>query len=304
MIGGIVEVAEPDRYISVHRGFLKVSDCETELGRVPMDDITALILSAPQVTISKNLMVELAERKAVIVTCGRNWHPLSITLPIAAHHQSAGILHDQIDASTPLKKRLWQKIVKTKIAHQAAVLAHHHPEHPKHLELGILERRVKSGDPENMEAQAARQYWTALMGDDFRRDRNAGDANVLLNYGYTILRAATARAVTASGLHPALGIHHHGRHNAFALVDDLMEPFRPMVDSIACDLLSDPDAVSLPPQTKRDLAAILQEDLLTDRGASPLINCLARMAQSLADSFSGKTDILEIARIKPAQDLL
>lgn len=304
MIGGIVEVAEPDRYVSVHRGFLKVSDSEAELGRVPLDDITALILSAPQVTLSKNLMVELAERKAVIVTCGRNWHPLSITLPVAAHHQSAGVLHDQIDASAPLKKRLWQKVVKAKIAHQAAVLARHHPEHPKCQELDVLERRVKSGDPENMEAQAARHYWTALMGDDFRRDRNAEDVNVLLNYGYTVLRAATARAVSASGLHSALGIHHHGRHNAFALVDDLMEPYRPLVDSIACELMNDPDAVGLPPQTKRDLAAILQEDLLTDRGASPLINCLARLAQTLADSFAGKNDVLEIARIKPAQNLI
>src|SRR3990167_1818385 len=231
MIGGIVEVAEPDRYISVHRGFLKVSDENTELGRVPLDDITALILSAPQVTITKNLMVELAERKAVIVTCGRNWHPISITLPFAAHFEAAGILHDQIAAGEPLKKRLWQTIVKAKIAHQATVLDRHHPGHPKLAELAVLERRVKSGDPDNMEAQAARHYWPALMGKGFRRDRDMADVNAYLNYGYTVLRAAAARAVCAAGLHPALGLHHCARLNPFALVDDIMEPFRPLIDS-------------------------------------------------------------------------
>jgi len=304
MIGGIVEIAEPDRYISVHRGFLKVSDTQTELGRVPLDDITALILSAPQVTISKNLMVELAEQKAVIVTCGRNWHPLSLTLPFAAHHQAAGILHDQIDVGAPLKKRLWQKVVKAKIAHQAKVLAHHEPSHPKLKELEILERRVKSGDPDNMEAQAARHYWTALMGADFRRDRSADNSNVFLNYGYTVLRAATARAICAAGLHPALGIHHHARHNAFALVDDLMEPFRPLLDSLVRKLATGHESTALTPESKRTLAAVLQQDLLAERGASPLINCLGRTAQSLAESFATKNDVLEIAQIKPAQNLL
>ncbi|MBF0251077.1 MAG: type II CRISPR-associated endonuclease Cas1 [Alphaproteobacteria bacterium] len=304
MIGGIVEVAEPDRYVSVHRGFLKVSNGDGELGRVPLDDITALILSAPQVTISKTLMVELAERKAVIVTCGRNWHPLSLTLPFAAHYQAAGVLHDQIGASEPLKKRLWQKIVKAKIAHQGAVLARHEPFHPKLSELGILERRVKSGDPENMEAQAARHYWTALMGDAFRRDRNADDANMYLNYGYTVLRAATARAVSAAGLHPALGLHHGTRHNAFALVDDLMEPFRPLIDSISREMNDEAAAIALTPETKRRLAAVLQEDLLTDKGASPLINVLGRAAQSLAESLAAKKDALEIGAIHSARHLL
>lgn len=304
MIGGIVEVAEPDRHISVHRGFLKVSDETTELGRVPLDDITALILSAPQLTITKNLMVELAERKAVIVTCGHNWHPLSLTLPFAAHYEAAGVLHDQIAASEPLKKRLWQSIVKTKIAHQYAVLERHHPDHPKLAELAVLERRVKSGDPDNMEAQAARHYWTALMGVDFRRDRDAADANGYLNYGYTVLRAAAARAVCAAGLHPALGLHHGARHNPFALVDDVMEPFRPMIDSIAYDMMQEQDDYDLTPEKKRRLAAVLQEDLMGERGASPLVNCLGRMAQSLAESLSTKEDTLIIGAIRGAEKLL
>ena len=164
MTGGVVEIAEDGRHLSVHRGFLKVSDSDRELGQVPLDDITALILSGPQITLSKTLMVELAERKAVIVTCGRNWHPVSFSLPFGAHYEAAGVLKDQIGASEPLKKRLWQQIVRAKISNQAIVLRRHAPDARAIGELDVLRRRVKSGDPENMEAQAARHYWPALMG--------------------------------------------------------------------------------------------------------------------------------------------
>lgn len=301
MIGGIVEVAESGRHLSVYRGFMRVKEDGAELGRAPLDDISALILSGPQISLSKNLLVELAERKAVVVTCGRNWHPVSLTLPFDAHHQSAGVLHDQIAASTPLKKRLWQILVRAKIDNQRSILERHHPGHPKSNELAVLSRRVKSGDPENMEAQAARHYWTALMGENFRRDRFAEDANSYLNYGYTVLRAATARAVCAAGLHPSLGLHHGSRINAFALVDDLMEPFRPMVDSIAYELskeAGDPHA-SLTPDNKRRLAAILQQDMLTEKGASPLINCLGRLAQSLTAALAEKDASLELPQLPP-----
>ena len=298
MIGGIVEVAEAGRHLSVYRGFLKVTEDRAELGRVPLDDITALILSGPQITLTKHLMEELAERNAVIVTCGRNWHPLSFTLPFAAHYQAAGVLRDQIAASEPLKKRLWQKVVRRKIENQAMVLRRYAPDHPKISELAVLTQRVKSGDPENMEAQAARHYWPALMGESFRRDRFAKDLNVYLNYGYTVLRAATARAVCGAGLHPALGVHHGSDGNPFALVDDLMEPFRPVVDAVARELAADNDEVGLDPERKRCLAAVLQQDLIGEKGATPLVNCLARLAQSLAVSLSEKREALVLAEMK------
>lgn len=298
MIGGLVEVAEAGRHLSVHRGFLKVSEDGGELGRVPLDDITALILSGPQITLTKHLMEELAERKAVIVTCGRNWHPLALTLPFAAHFQAAGVLRDQIAASEPLKKRLWQALVRHKIEHQAAVLGRHAPNHPKLSDLTVLARRVRSGDPQNMEAQAARIYWPALMGGEFRRDRHGGDVNMYLNYGYTVLRAATARAVCGAGLHPALGVHHGHDGNAFALVDDLMEPFRPLVDAIAWQLIAEGGDAKLDPERKRRLAAVLQQDLIGEKGATPLVNCLARLAQSLAVSLSEKKVALVLAELK------
>lgn len=302
MIGGLVEIAEDGRHLSVHRGFLKVSEEGGEIGRVPLDDISALILSGPQVTLSKSLMVGLAERKAVIVTCGRNWHPVSFTLPFGVHFETAGILRDQIEMSEPLRKRLWQQVVRAKIANQAAVLVRRHPDSRACSELGVLRRRVKSGDPENMEAQAARHYWPALMGSDFRRNREADGKNALLNYGYTVLRAATARAVCGSGLHPALGLHHGSRVNPFALIDDLMEPFRPMIDSVVMDM---PDVDSeIQPENKRLLAAVLQEDMMLETGLAPVANCLARLAQSLTASLSAKSPALVIAEVRAPGQLV
>jgi CRISP-associated protein Cas1 len=306
MIGGIVEVAEAGRHLSIYRGFLKITADGGTLGQVPLDDITALILSGPQITLSKHVMVALAERRAVVIVCGQNWHPLSFTLPFGVHFEAAGVLRDQINAGEPLKKRLWQRLVRAKIGNQAVILAKHAPKHDKLSELVVLQRRVKSGDPENMEAQAARHYWPALMAAGFRRDRAALDANSYLNYGYTILRAATARAVCGVGLNPALGLHHGSRVNAFALVDDLMEPFRPLVDIIARDFaeVDDGQMAILDPDKKRRLAAVLQQDLIAEAGASPLINCLGRLAQSLAASLAAKKDQLDLAQIVPAGRLI
>ena len=303
MIGGVVEVAETGRHLSVHRGFLKVSEGGNELGRVPLDDITALILSGPQITLSKVLMVELAERKAIIVTCGRNWHPISFSLPFGVHFETAGILRDQVKASEPLKKRVWQQIVQAKIDNQAAVLRRHSPDAKAIGELAMLRRRVKSGDPDNMEAQAARHYWPALMGSDFRRNRHSLGVNSFLNYGYTILRAATARAVCGSGLHPALGLHHGSRINPFALIDDLMEPFRPLVDSIVRDIFFD-DTPELGVEQKRALAAVLRENLLLETGISPVSNCLARLTQSLTVSLASKKPQLVVAEIPESRQLI
>ena len=157
-----------------------------------------------------------------------------------------------------------------------------------------------------MEAQAARHYWPALMAAGFRRERAAVDANSYLNYGYTVLRAATARAVCGAGLNPALGLHHGSRINPFALVDDLMEPYRPLVDTVARDLAADDgdQVATLDPDRKRRLVEILQQDLIADAGASPLINCLGRLAQSLTASLAAKKDLLDLAQIVPAGRLL
>ncbi len=298
MIGGLVEIADSGRHLSAYRGFLKVSEGTTEIGRVALEDIDALILSGPQITLTKSLLARLAKQNSIIVVCGENWHPLSMTLPYSGHYESAGILQDQIQTSRPLQKRLWQQVVKAKLLNQQRVLhlAGARPEAVRELE--IFGRRVRSGDPDNIEAQAARVYWPALMGSDFRRRRDGATENAFLNYGYTILRAAMARAVCGTGLNPALGLHHRSRVNAFALVDDLMEPFRPLVDMLVRTRLLD-KAESLGPPEKRLIAAILQEDMIGDHGHTPAVNGMARLAQSLSASLKKREAGLSIAEIRP-----
>ena len=192
----------------------------------------------------------------------------------------------QIEATRPLEKRLWKTVVAAKIKQQGAVLeAVGRPAGGFRL----LAREVRSGDPQNIEAQASRRYWPLLLGEDFRRDRALPGANALLNYGYTVLRAATARAIASAGLHPSLGIHHQG--NPLCLADDLMEPFRPMVDLMVFRLVG-LGTSEVTPATKRTLAAIAAADMRTARGTTPLATCLERLAASLAGSFeTGKPDL-------------
>ncbi len=304
MVANIVEINNSDQKISLFRGFLKVSDDDGEKGRVPLDDITALIISAHNGLISKNILVALAERNTPVIICGKNWHPVSISYPVTGHYQGAGILYDQIEASQPLRKRMWQTLIAAKISNQTSILARHWPEHSRITELVNMSKRVKSGDPDNLEAQAARLYWPALMGNDFRRNFTNPDQNILLNYGYTVLRAATARAVCSAGLTPALGIHHRNRNNAFCLVDDLVEPFRPLVDDLVCEIWKETEETldQLTPEIKKRLVTILTRDLRGEKGASPLVNCLSRLAKSVCDSFQQKENVMILPElIKPGQ---
>jgi CRISPR-associated protein Cas1 len=165
-----------------------------------------------------------------------------------------------------------------------------------------LIRQVRSGDPANREAQAARRYWPLLFGEDFRRDREAPGVNVLLNYGYTLLRAATARAVLGAGLHPGLSLHHANTLNPMRLVDDLMEPFRPFVD-LAVHACVAQGNTQLDADTKRLLARPLYADLNTEAGRTPLIACLARLASSLADAYQGNRRGLSLPYAPTALEL-
>lgn len=202
-------------------------------------------------------------------------------LPVAGHHAQTGRIRAQIEAPLPLTRRLWQGLVQAKVRNQGAALAY----------LGVpagafttLARQVRSGDPTNVEAQAARRYWPLLMGPDFRRDTDADGPNALLNYGYAILRSGAARAVAAAGLHPSIGIHHSNKGNPMALVDDVMEPFRPLVDIVVLRLFRG-GVTQVTTESKRELAAILIQDMATTRGTAPLSTCLHRLVISLADSY-------------------
>lgn len=290
MTGRVVEIAEEARHLSRSRGFLVVSDGEDELGRVPLDDIDAIVVTARGASYSNSLVAECARRGIPLVICGENFAPLAWLWPFQGHHTPGLRMRQQLEAGKPLKKRLWQTLVRAKIRQQAAALE---AVGKPGSALSDLAAKVRSGDPENLEAQAARRYWTRLIGEDFRRDPTAGGANGMLNYGYAVVRSAVARGVVGSGLHPTVSLFHANRSNAFALVDDLLEPFRPFVD-VQVRALVDAGVDTVTSEAKAALARALVLDVETSRGITPLKTAILRAAQSLADSFAAGEPRLDL----------
>lgn len=293
MIGRIVEVADDRRHLSLHRGFLVVQDTEAprvEIGQVPIDDIAALVANAHGVSYTNNLLVALAERGAPFVLCGANHNAVGMLLPIDGNFELARRIDAQLAAPQPTHKRMWAAVVKAKLEQQAAALE---AVGAASIPLASLIKKVRSGDPDNVEAQGARRYWGLLFGPDFRRNQNASGINALLNYGYTVLRAAMARATIAAGLHPAIGLHHSHDNNAMRLVDDLMEPFRPLIDLKVWQLKSKSE-LTVDPNSKRALVRVLYDDMATDIGATPVMVCMQRLAVSLAQVYMGQKTNLDL----------
>ncbi len=293
MIGRIVEVADDRRHLFMHRGFMVVQDTEgerKELGQVPLDDIAAVIANAHGLSYTNNLLVALVERGAPFVLCGANHNAIGMLLPIDGNYQQGKRFDAQLEAAKPITKRLWAEVVRSKLQQQAAALeAIGRPTAP----LSALIGKVRSGDPENLEAQGARRYWSLLFGEGFRRDQEAGGLNAMLNYGYTVLRATMARSVIAAGLHPTLGMHHSNDSNPMRLVDDLMEPFRPVMD-LKIWLLQNSGEASITPETKRALVRTLYDDMQTDMGATPVMVCMQKLATSLAQVYLGEREKLDL----------
>lgn len=293
MIGRIVEIADDRRHLSLSRGFLVVHETEgerRELGQVPLDDIAAVIGNAHGLSYTNSLLVALAERGAPFVLCAANHNTVGMLLPVDGNYQQAKRFDAQIAATKPLCKRLWAAIVRAKLQQQAAALE---GAGASTVPLSALVAKVRSGDPDNIEAQGARRYWTLLFGSEFRRDQNGGGLNGMLNYGYTVFRAATARAVVGAGLHPTLGLHHSNEGNAMRLVDDVMEPFRPMID-LKVWQLSRHGEQEVTPDVKRSLVRTLYDDMQTDQGATPVMVCMQRLAVSLAQVFIGERERLDL----------
>ncbi|MDO8262220.1 MAG: type II CRISPR-associated endonuclease Cas1 [Gallionella sp.] len=293
MIGRIVEVADDRRHLFMSRGFMVVQDTDgerKELGQVPLDDIAAVIANAHGLSYTNNLLVALAERGAPFVLCAANHNAVGMLLPIDGNHHQGKRFDAQLEATKPTTKRLWAEVVRAKLEQQAAALeAMGGPTAP----LTALVSKVRSGDPDNLEAQGARRYWGLLFGDKFRRDQDAGGLNAMLNYGYTVLRAATARAVIAAGLHPTLGLHHSNDSNPMRLVDDLMEPFRPVIDLKIWQLRRNGEA-EITSDTKRALVRTLYDDMQTDVGATPVMVCVQKLATSLAQVYLGEREKLDL----------
>lgn len=254
---------------------------------VSVEDIGVLVLEHPQITITNVLMNKLLQNNVCIVHCDDKHMPSGLLMPIEGHSEQSERYKYQIFASQPLKKNLWQQTVSAKIYNQAEVLNHSGKHLPK---LYYLSKNVKSGDSLNYEGQAAAQYWQQIFDmSSFTRHPEGMPPNNLLNYGYAILRAITARALVSSGLLPTLGINHRNKYNAFCLADDIMEPYRPFVDVLVKDIvLSGQNLWNLNKEIKQILLGLPVMDVMIEGKHSPLMVAMSRTTSSLSACFMGE----------------
>ena len=257
---------------------------------IPIEDIGVVVLDNRRITITTGTIDALLDNNCALISCNEKSMPVGLMLPLTGNTLQNERFRDQLDASVPLRKQLWQQTVKQKIAHQEFVLNHY-----TLAETGCMHKwvsDVRSGDPDNLEARAAVYYWKNIFSDkpDFVRGREGEPPNNLLNYGYAILRAVVARALVGSGLLPTLGIHHHNRYNAYCLADDIMEPYRPYVDELVLKIMEEVDDYS---ELTRDLKAKLLEipvlDVTINGKRSPLAIAAGITTASLYKCFSGES---------------
>jgi CRISPR-associated protein Cas1 len=252
----ILEIQSAGNFLNVSRGHLVISRDKLRVGSVPLADIAVLLISNNACSLSAHVISSLAANGAQIVLCNERFTPAAIFLPTQGLQIHAQRLALQIQAKLPIRKRLWAECVSVKIKNQAAVLEYFGACGSR---MRTLAKKVRAGDPSNLEGQAARLYWRQLFGESFRRDKNGAGINAILNYGYTVLRAAMIRAIVSAGLHPGLSIHHSAKQNPAALADDLVEMFRPLVDALARRLF-DIGLDYITPESKGELASLLTLD--------------------------------------------
>ncbi|HEX8517414.1 MAG TPA: type II CRISPR-associated endonuclease Cas1 [Bacteroidia bacterium] len=264
---------------------------------IPVEDIGIVVLDHKQITITQALMEALLENNTALITCDSTHHPTGLMLPLCGNTIQNERFRSQLDATEPLKKQLWAQTISQKIRNQAD---HFTERKLNNSYLVPLYRNVKSGDSDNAEATAAAHYWGTVFANliapdgnlavsDFKRFREGLPPNNYLNYGYAILRATMARSIVGAGLLPTLGIFHHNRYNAYCLADDLMEPYRPYVDKVVCNIIEEHGITAdLPKEVKAVLLKIPSMDVMIDGEKSPLMNATQRTAVSLVKCFNGE----------------
>ena len=247
----------------------------------PIEDIGVIVLDHKQITITSGVLEAFLENNCAVLTCDSKSMPVGLLLPLHGNTTQNERFRQQLDASLPLSKQLWQQTVKAKIDNQAAVLIKC---------MRVWAANVRSGDPDNQEARAAAYYWKNLFRiEGFTRDRDGIPPNNLLNYGYAILRAVVARGLVASGLLPTLGIHHHNRYNAYCLADDIMEPYRPYVDRLVYDMVKQgANYAELTKDLKVRLLTIPTLETTIAGKRSPLMVAVGQTTASLYKCFSGE----------------
>lgn len=272
----------------VEKADLPESFKESTVRTVPIEDIGVVVLNNRQITITQGAIEAMLENNCAIITCDGSHLPVGLMLPLCGNTTQSERFREQIDASLPLKKQLWQQTVQCKIHNQAAVLKQTRGAVVKNML--AWENDVRSGDADNLEGRAAAYYWKNMFSDvaDFTRDRDGVAPNNLLNYGYAILRAVVARSLVVSGLLPTLGIHHHNKYNAYCLADDIMEPYRPYIDLLVTSITAKfgyPEELTT--ELKRELLIIPVLDVVIGGQRSPLMTAVAQTTASLYKCFSG-----------------
>ena len=284
----IGEVSTPGTYLHIQNDSLTITRDREVVGRVPLEDLGTLILACPAQTVTSALLARLADLGGIVIVAGSDHQPEGALVPLRSHSTRSERIRAQVRAKRPLEKRIWTSLVQAKIRNQAALLS----DVPGKKHLLRLADDVRSGDPKNLEGQAARVYWPLVFYDceqafrttPFRRRRDGVWPNNLLNYGYAILRAITARAICGAGLLPEIGLHHHNRYDAFALASDLMEPFRPWVDE-CCQGLTTEGPRELDRLAKASLLGIYDAPVDLSGETTPLFVAIERAASSLAQIF-------------------
>lgn len=282
-------------YLSLknHQLVITFKDNDDSVTR-PIEDIGFVVIENPQVSVSVPVLNELADNNVSVIFCDSKKMPRTMLMTLEGNTTQQESYKYQIDASAPTKKNIWKQLVESKIRNQSLLL---NKEGKNGDVLKQFYMNVKSGDSDNREGAAAREYWGQLFENGFKRDHNGLPPNNLLNYGYTILRAAVARALIGSGLYPAFGIFHRNRYNAFPLADDVMEPYRPFVDEIVYHLYYDGAVSELDNQSKGKLLRVLFSDVKMGKVTRPLENALSLTTASLLKVFKGETDKLSLPMI-------
>lgn len=258
---------------------------EVKESTIPVEDIGYLVLDNAEIYISIPALNLLIEHNAAVIICNANHLPNGLFMNLNSHHIQQEIFKHQINASEPLKKQLWQQTIVEKITNQGILLE---KITGKKNNFDFLSRKVLSGDTSNMEGVAANFYWKTFFEQNFKRERFGDYPNNFLNYGYAILRAATARALSGSGLLNTLGIHHKSKYNAFALADDIMEPFRPMVDEKVFEIMQNYSEQELNTKIKSELLQVLTKTVYFKEEKSPLMVGLQKTASSLQQCYLGE----------------
>tara|TARA_R110002051_G_scaffold2913_1_gene15324 strand:- start:533 stop:1426 length:894 start_codon:yes stop_codon:yes gene_type:complete len=251
-----------------------------------IEDLGYVVLENQQITVTNGLLMKLVQNKTAVITCDQQHMPNGFLQPLVGHTEQTERMRHQLNASVPLKKQLWQQTVMAKIENQG----NHLLQRGKNaLKLKRWAKEVKSGDGENHEAYAAAHYFQHLFDiDGFSRNQKGIAPNNLLNYGYAILRAVTARALCSSGLLPSVGIFHRNKYNAFCLADDIMEPYRPYVDMLVYDIVETGCPLEeLNTNLKKELLGIPAMDVIIEGKQSPLMNAMTRTTNSLYECFEG-----------------